>query len=77
MVDKVELGCKVKLKDLIIELEHDYRIVDENMQDIKNQNFSYKSPFGQAVLGARKGEIVEVKSEAGIIKYKVLDIFER
>ena len=35
---------------------------------------SNESPVGQALLGKRVGETVDVETQAGIIQYKVLDI---
>ena len=35
---------------------------------------SNESPVGQALIGHKKGETVDVETQAGIMKYKILDI---
>ena len=35
---------------------------------------SNESPVGQALLGKKVGEIVDVETQAGVIQYKILDI---
>ena len=35
---------------------------------------SNESPLGKALLGAKKGDVVEVNAPAGVLKYKILAI---
>ena len=38
------------------------------------QKISNESPVGAAVLGHKKGDVVEVNAPAGVVKYKVMSI---
>ena len=40
---------------------------------LKNK-ISNESPVGQALLGKKVGDVVNVETQAGIIQYKVLEI---
>ena len=39
-----------------------------------NNRISNESPVGRALLGRKKGEIVDVEVPAGIIKYEILEV---
>ncbi|MFS8159265.1 MAG: transcription elongation factor GreA [Candidatus Roizmanbacteria bacterium] len=51
-----------------------YTIVGEVETDITANKISNTSPIGTALLGKKKGDIVEVEIPAGKIQYKILDI---
>ena len=38
------------------------------------QKLSNESPVGKAILGKKKGEVVEVSAPRGALKFKILDI---
>ena len=38
------------------------------------QKLSNESPVGKAILGRKKGEVVEVAAPRGSLKFKILDI---
>ena len=42
--------------------------------DIKNNKISNESPVGKALIGAKKGDEVDVETPGGVIKYKILAI---
>ena len=46
----------------------------EQIEKSLQNKISNESPFGQALIGAKVGDIVEVEAPAGVIKYKVLSI---
>ena len=60
-LDKISVGCKVKVHDFEFE------------EDIEGK-ISNESPVGKALIGAHTGDVVEVEMPAGIMKYKVLEI---
>ena len=35
---------------------------------------SNESPVGKALIGSKLGDVVEVETQAGVLKYKVLEI---
>ena len=41
---------------------------------ISSQSISSESSVGAAIIGRKKGEIVDVRAPAGILRYKILKI---
>ena len=71
---KVTLGCKVKIKDATDEV-HTYQVVGSAEADPANDKISNESPVGQAIMGHKKGDVVEVSTPSGkVLKYTVLSI---
>ena len=54
--------------------EVEYTIVGSTEVDLTQNKISNESPIGKALLGAKKGETIEVKAPAGIIKYEIKSI---
>ncbi|MDQ0286208.1 transcription elongation factor GreA [Desulfofundulus luciae] len=72
--DEVVLGSTVRLKDLEFGDEVEYTIVGSVEADPGAHKISNESPVGKAILGQRKGSIVEVSVPAGLLKYQIMDI---
>ena len=72
--DCVLLGSEVLIKDMKSKKECKYTILDYVESEPDCGKISISSPIGKALLGKRKGDIVEIRVPAGHIKYKVLDI---
>lgn len=70
----VQIGNTVKLYDVEFDEEVEYTIVGSTEVDLTQNKISNESPIGKALLGAKKGETIEVKAPAGIIKYKIKSI---
>lgn len=70
----VQVGNTVKVKDLEFDEEEEYTIVGSTEVDLAQNKISNESPIGAALLGAKKGEEIEIKVPAGIVKYKILSI---
>ena len=70
----VQVGNTVKVLDMEFDEEETYTIVGSTEVDLSQNRISNESPIGVALLGAKKGEIVEVNAPAGVLKYKVLSI---
>lgn len=73
-LDKISVGCKVKVFDVEFEEEEEFRIVGSSEANSLQGKISNESPVGKALLGARVGEVVDVETQAGMIQYKVLEI---
>lgn len=73
-IDKVSVGCTVKVYDEDFKEEAEYTIVGSTEADPMNNKISDESPIGKALLGKRVGDTVSVEVPAGIIKLKVLEI---
>ena len=69
----INVGCTVTIKDLEFNEEMEYKIVGSTEADSLIGKISNESPVGKALIGAQKGETVEVETHAGIIKYEILD----
>ena len=70
----VQIGNTVKVHDIEFDEEINYTIVGSTEVSLAENKISNESPLGIALLGAKKGDTVEVNAPAGIIKYKVLSI---
>lgn len=70
--DHVSIGCKVKTTSG--EKEKVFVIVGAPEADPLKGRISNESPLGQAFLGKKLGEVVEVKVPAGIVRYTILEI---
>ncbi len=68
----IKIGSKVKLRDMELKQDMEYKIVGSTEANILKNLISNDSPIGKALIGAKKGETVKVASPAGIIRYKVL-----
>ncbi len=76
-VKSVSLGVKVKLYDYDFDEEITYKIVGEAEADPINGFLSAGSPVGNALLGKKKGDEIEVEVPDGIAKYKILKISKK
>jgi transcription elongation factor GreA len=72
--DVVSIGSRVRLKDMDDNKTVEYHIVGSAEANPAEQKLSNESPVGKAILGRKKGEIVEVAAPRGSLKYKILDI---
>ena len=70
----VQIGNTVTLYDIEFEEEVEYTIVGSTEVDLIANKISNESPIGKALLGAKKGTVVEVNAPAGIIKYEIRKI---
>ena len=73
-LDKISVGCRVKILDMEYDEELDYRIVGSTEANSLKGKISNESPVGKALLGAKVGEVVTVETQAGDLNYKVLEI---
>ena len=71
--DAVGVGCKVKIKISAREME--FAIVSELEADPSQNKISDQSPLGQALLGKKVDDQVEVQAPVGKISYKILAIY--
>jgi len=73
-VNKINIGCKVKLLDVEYDEEMEFYIVGSTEANSLQNKISNESPVGHALLGKKAGDIVDVETQAGVIQYKVLEI---
>lgn len=70
----VQVGNTVKVLDIEFNEEIEYTIVGSTEVNLAENKISNESPLGSALLGAKKGNTVDVNAPVGIMKYKILDI---
>jgi transcription elongation factor GreA len=72
--DTVSIGSIVTVEDVEFGDTMEFVIVGTAEADPSRNKISNESPVGKAILGKKKGDIVDVNVPAGIIKYKIVDI---
>jgi transcription elongation factor GreA len=72
--DVVGVGTKVRLRDLDAKETIEYFIVGSAEANPAEHKLSNESPVGKAILGHKKGDIVEVSAPRGSLKFKIMDI---
>ena len=73
-LDKVSIGCSVKILDCEFDEELEYKIVGSTEANSLKGKISNESPVGKALLGKQVGDIVTVETPTGEFSYKVLSI---
>ena len=73
-LDKISVGCKVKLYDYEYEEEIEFKIVGSTEANSLQGKISNESPVGKALIGAKVDDEVKVEMPAGMVEYKVLEI---
>jgi len=72
--DQINVGCLVRILDCEFGDELEYDIVGSTEADSLHGKISNESPVGKALIGARVGDTVTAETQAGDLKYKVLEI---
>ena len=72
--DVVSIGSTVRLKDMDANETVEYFIVGSAEANPTERKLSNESPVGKAILGRKKGEVVQVEAPRGSLKFKILDI---
>jgi transcription elongation factor GreA len=72
--ETVGLGSQVKVERNGKTAE--YKIVGSNEADPFDNKISDMSPVGRGLIGARKGDTVQVETPSGVITMKVLDVYK-
>jgi transcription elongation factor GreA len=72
--DRVDIGCKVTIRDEQYGDEETYTIVGSTEVDPGNGRISFKSPIGRALMGHRVGDVVGVETPGGTSEFEVVKI---
>ena len=73
-INVISIGCQIKILDMEYNEELEYKIVGSTEANSLKGKISNESPVGQALLGKKIGDVVEVETQVGVLKYKVLGI---
>ena len=71
---KVIFGSTVLLQNLDTNEKLDYKIVGKDEADLKKKLIYYRSPIGKGLIGKNKGDLVEIKTPAGIKNFEIIDV---
>lgn len=72
--DRVQILNKVKLKNLLNNTEVEYTLVGESEANFREGKLAAATPIGKALIGKKKGDIVEVIVPSGVLKFQILNI---
>ena len=73
-LEKINVGCTVLVHDDEYEEEIEFKIVGSTEANSLQGKISNESPVGQALMGKKVGDVVDVETPAGNIRYTVLKI---
>ena len=71
---KVIFGSTVFLENLDNGEKINYQIVGKDEADLKQKLIFFQSPIGKGLIGKNKGELVEIKTPAGIKNFEIKDV---
>lgn len=78
IVSHAENHATVQIGDIVkVEANgevEEFTIVGQAEANIEEKKLSHKSPLGQALLGNKKNDIVQINSPSGRLEYKIVDI---
>ena len=72
--DAVSIGSHVRLRDMQANKTFEYHIVGSAEANPAENKLSNESPVGKAILGHKKGDVVEVTAPRGALKFKIMEI---
>ena len=72
--DAVSVGARVRLRDMQANKTFEYHIVGSAEANPAENKLSNESPVGKAIIGHKKGDVVEVSAPRGSLKFKILEI---
>jgi transcription elongation factor GreA len=71
---KAVVFSKVTIKNLVNKQLFTYQLVSETEANLKEKKISVTSPIGSGLLGKKVGEIAEIKTPSGVMKFEVTSI---
>ncbi|MCF0174516.1 MAG: transcription elongation factor GreA [Bacteroidales bacterium] len=72
--DKVQMLNVVTVKNLNNNAQMKFTIVGDHEADFAAGKLAASTPIAKALIGHAKGDVVEAKVPAGILKFEILDI---
>lgn len=72
--DIIEIGSKVVVMKEGSKEEKNYTIVGSEEADMALGKISNRSPFGEAMFGKKKGDMVSFKTPNGVVNYKIISV---
>ena len=72
--DTVSVGSKVRIRDVAAKQTFEYHIVGSAEANPAENKLSNESPVGKAIMGHKKGDVVEAPTPRGAKKFKIMDV---
>jgi transcription elongation factor GreA len=73
-LSQVQILTKVKIKNVVTKAVMEYLLVAETEANLKEGKLAVGTPIAQALLGKKKGDVVEVTVPSGVMKLEIIDI---
>lgn len=70
----IGFGATITVLDVDMEEEEKYTLVGEGDEDYNENKIKCTGPMGQALIGAKEGDVVEVPAPKGTFELKILKI---
>ena len=71
---KVTILSNVRLNNMRVNKEITYKLVSETEANLKERKISVNSPIGKGLLGKEVGDVAEINTPGGVIKFEILEI---
>ncbi|WP_290763736.1 transcription elongation factor GreA [Fibrobacter sp. UBA4297] len=71
--DTIKFGATITAKNLKTKREIVYQLVSPEEADALNGKISFKSPIGAALMGKKRGDVVEVVTPKGKNQFEIID----
>ena len=75
--DVINIGSVVSIKEVDSDEIETYHIVGSSETNPLDGKISDESPIGKALISHKTGDIVEVETPSGLIKFKIISIFKK
>lgn len=71
---KVFILSTVTIKNVNNGMTMQYTLVAENEANLKEKKISVDSPIGRGLLGNKVGDVADIQTPAGIVKFEIIEI---
>lgn len=72
--DTIGIGSKIVVQKEGDKEKRDFILVGSQEADMAEGKISNRSPFGEALFGKKKGDVVSFETPKGKVNYKILDV---
>jgi transcription elongation factor GreA len=72
--DIVQMLTKVEIKNVKTGAVVEYQLVGESEANFKEGKLAAATPIGRALMGRKKGEVVDVQVPSGTLQFEITDI---
>ena len=71
---KIIFGSTVYLQNLDTGEKINYKLVNKDEADLNKKLIFFQSPIGKGLIGKNKGDLVEIKTPAGLKNFEIVDV---